>query len=237
MEGDPDYLLRAPAEIAADHLRALAASAHRNVFRTTFDQPGAALIQFDQPVSSIKLRQLMVQLKKHLSQFQVAAGSPPLVYLSAVRFNSGNTTRIHLDGAPEQSFLMIGYESSTVPSRVAIADYSRAAYDWGITPRQLLDHHNPMYGENERRLAPYLRPLEAFVPARDQILLLNNSSQPWTPAATNQLGVMHQATVLADATPGRILNSTMLVPATALPGISTEDLTTFLKTTEIAGYP
>ena len=45
------------------------------------------------------------------------------------RFDSQTTTKFHLDGAPDEAFLMLGYEASPVRSELAIADYSKAARD------------------------------------------------------------------------------------------------------------
>jgi hypothetical protein len=180
----------------------------------------------------------MVALKDALDRFYHARTGRRLVYLSLARFDQQVTTKFHLDGAPDEAYLMLGYEPSAVPSRVSVADYTRAAYDWGIEPKTLLADYNPMFPGNERRLLPYVTELEGFDPAAPQVLLVNNSSLPYRDAGTNPLGVMHQATILAPM-PGhhRVVNSTMIGPAD--PGAAEaacEDVQrAFVETLAVAG--
>src|SRR6185369_15630564 len=129
-------------------------------------------------------------------------------------------------------------EPSRVQSEIAIADYSRAAYDLGIEPKRFLTEFNPMFSEGASRLAPYITPLRAFDPSVSQVLLINNTSLPFREDRTNQQGVMHQATIpnpLPDEI--RIVNSTMIGSA-AQPAqeVSAQAaVRTFLTTTTISG--
>jgi hypothetical protein len=125
----------------------------------------------------------MVELKEALSRLHAAERGTHLVYRSMGRFDSQVTTKYHLDGAPDEAFLMLGCEATTVHSTLAIADYSRAAHDWEITPRELLTDCNPMFADNEQKLLPYCEPLAAFDSSYSHIVLLNNSSQPYVPVA------------------------------------------------------
>ena len=115
---------------------------YAQVFRADFAAPGAALISFRESIPSVELRALMWTLKNTLSALHHQASGKHLVYLSMGRFDSQTTTKFHLDGAPGEAFLMLGYESSPVRSELAIADYSKAAHDWGITPKKLLAEFN-----------------------------------------------------------------------------------------------
>ena len=118
----------------------------------------------------------------------------------------------HLDGAPEQSLLMLGYEPSQVQSRLFLADYTRAAFDLGITPQRFLKEHNPMYRPGEELLARYVTELPQPRAGHARILLINNSSLPFTETRTNPLGVMHKAIIVhPDEAKRRIVNSAMLV--------------------------
>ena len=50
------------------------------------------------------------------------------------------------------------------------------------------------------------------LPGHSRILVVNNSSLPFTESRANPLGVMHKAIIVTpDETEGRIVNSTMLV--------------------------
>ena len=207
------------------------------VFRRDFSFPGVALLSFQENIASTHLRLFMWTLKQTLSNMHYQTTGKRLVYLSMGRFDSQVTTKFHLDGAPDEAFLMLGYEQSQVQSELAIADYSRAAHDWGIIPRRLLDEFNPMYADNEKRLLPYIVRLTAFTPTRPHILLLNNSAMPYCPNSKNLLGVMHQATIKPDAQAERIINSTMITTSNDADSEPVDSATQqrFLTTSEISG--
>ena len=44
------------------------------------------------------------------------------------------TTRPHRDGGPDECLLLLGYEPSSVPAELRMADYSRCAHGLGLTP-------------------------------------------------------------------------------------------------------
>lgn len=189
----------------------LAALLFPRVFRTDFTQPGFGLIQFDCPVDSHHLRQCMISLKEVLSDLHQQEFGSRLAYLSLGRFDQQVTAKFHLDGSPEIAFLMLGYEASGIDSQLAIADYSRAAHELGITPRQFLDDYNPIFARGERELARCVTHLEMFALGKDHILLINNSSQPYHAQKNHQLGVMHQATIPdPSGAKSRVVNSTMI---------------------------
>ena len=184
-------------------------------WRLDFTAPGFCLIDIAR-VDSHTLRAAMVSLKERLSEISVGRGGKSFVYKSLGRFDQQVTTKFHLDGAPEQSMLMLGYEPSNVRSRVLLADYSRAAFEMGITPKDFLRDFNPMYREGEELLRPYATELPPPEGGHSRILLINNSSLPFTEERTNSLGVMHQAIIVTpdDSLP-RIVNSTMLACETS----------------------
>lgn len=153
----------------------------------------------------------MVDLKQRLSEIGVSRGRGPLGYKSMGRFNQQETTKFHLDGAPDQSFLMLGYEPSKIFSRLFLADYTHAAFDLRITPQQFLLDFNPMYKKGEEALGRYVTELPQPCEGCSRILVINNSCLPFTEARTNTLGVMHKAIIDSpDENESRIVNSTMV---------------------------
>jgi hypothetical protein len=222
-------------------MQTLASRVFHQVFRTDFQAPGIALVNLGQTVGSRQLRSFMVALKELLAERFYHQTGKRLDYLSLGRFDQQDTTKFHLDGAPEESFLMLGYEPTKVRSEVAIADYSKAAFDLGMEPKQFLAELNPMYAAGMERLAPYVTRLTAFDPGAAQVLLINNSSQPFIPNEQNQLGVLHQATILQPLpTERRVVNSTMLFTSTdaSIIPASTRTVEEFQMTETIAvkGY-
>jgi len=137
-------------------------------------------------------------------------------YLSLGRFDQQVTTRFHLDGAPPASLLMLGYEPSRVASRLFLADYSRAAFDLGISPAAFLQDYNLMYCKGAEALHGYITEVNPPVAGHATILLVKNSLLPLNAAGTNPLGVMHKAEIEApDATQQRIVNSILLTAGEA----------------------
>lgn len=193
------------------HLVAQAEPVFDLVWRLDFTAPGLAVLDTGPGLDSHMLRTWMVNLKERLSEIGVRRGRGRFVYRSMARFDQQVTTKFHLDGAPDQSMLMLGYEPSRVRSRLFLADYTRAAFDLGITPQQFLQDFNPMYQKGEDLLGRYVTELPQPHDGHSRILLVNNSSLPFTEARTNPLGVMHKAIIVSpDEAERRIVNSTML---------------------------
>lgn len=198
---------------ASDHrqLVAQAEAVFDLVWRFDFAAPGFAALDIPPGPDSHTLRSWMVDLKQRLSEIGVRRGRGRFVYRSMARFDQQVTTKFHLDGVPDQSMLMLGYEPSRVRSRLFLADYTRAAFDLGITPQRFLQDFNPMYKKGEDLLARYVTELPQPHDGHSRILLINNSSLPFTEARTNPLGVMHKAIIVSpDDAERRIVNSTML---------------------------
>lgn len=182
------------------------------VWRFDFDSPGFCLLDAGPGMDSHALRRAMLTLKELLSDLCFRHTGRRLLFRSLTRFDQQETTKFHLDGAPDQSMLMLGYEPSQVHSRLFLADYPRAAFDLGITPEQFLQDYNPMYRRGEELLARYVTELPQPEPGHARILLINNSSLPFTEARINPLGVMDKAIIVTpDEAERRIVNSTMLV--------------------------
>ena len=208
MRSETEYflpLVTAPAQGTAEKVFDL-------VWRFDFTTPGFCLLDVGPGVNSHTLRSWMVDLKARLTEVGVRRGRRPFIFRSMGRFDQQETTKFHLDGAPAESMLMLGYEPSKVRSRLFLADYSRAAFDLGITPQQFLKDFNPMYRRGEELLVRYVTELPQPADGHARILLINNSLLPFTEDRANSLGVMHKAEVVnTTESERRIVNSTMLV--------------------------
>lgn len=203
------------------------------VWRFDFTAPGFCLLDIDPGVDSHTLRSWMVALKERLNKVGVRRGRRPFLFRSMGRFDQQKTTKFHLDGAPAESMLMLGYEPSKVSSRLFLADYNGAAFDQGITPQQFLQDFNPMYRRGEELLGSYVTELPQPAEGHARILLINNSSLPFTEDRTNPLGIMHKAEIVNPTeSERRIVNSTLLV--TQREEISPERLHEFLTTDQIS---
>lgn len=209
----------------------------QNVLRTEVTRPGFACLNLPSTTTSFQLRQCMVSLKEALSDhFETTLGQR-LEYYSMGRFDQKKTTRLHLDGGPTCSFLMLGYEPSSVVSQFQIADFSRCAHDRGLSPREFLETSNPMFiAEGRAALEPYTYEIPDWDDGTARIVVINNSSQE-NGTSFPGLGVLHGAQILsAEEGMPRIINSTMFVPMSELPApVDRSTLETFLKTEAISG--
>ena len=216
---------RSPSDIAE--------ASYWSVFRTDFTQPGFALINLGQGCSSEKQRQLMVDLKSEFSRLESRHRGRELVYQSLTRFDQQVTTKPHRDGGPDESILMLGYEPSSIQSRLEMSDYSKCAHDLGMTPAQFLDQFNPMFPGGQERLVGYATPIEGFDNTSFQIVIINNSLNP---LGDGLVGVLHTATIINPNTDlSRIINSTMIacVPQGHGGCISVDEQNDFVTTAAI----
>ena len=223
--------------VSTDDVGRIASHVYGDVFRRDFMGLGFALIQFDDVPASSAFRRHMIALHRELDSLVLAARGERLRFQSLARFDQQTTTKFHLDGGPDESILMLGYEPTGVKSSVALADYTRAAHDLGLSPQEFMDRHNPMFGPGEKLLANYIHPLTEFDAARFQIVFINNSRLPWTSNCEHSLGVLHQATILnPDPGQSRVINSTMLavVPPNASEVVTEHDMNHFATTNDVA---
>ena len=102
------------------------------VFRATLDRPGFVSIPLAPGTDSRGLRRAMLALARQLSERH----PEPLDLQWVLRFDQQITSRFHRDAALDESYLLLGYEPSLVVSEVAMADFSCAARDLGITPAE-----------------------------------------------------------------------------------------------------
>lgn len=100
-------------QLSGDHL---AQYVYSQVCRFDFIAPGFCLLDIGAGVDSHTLRSLMVSLKERLSEINVERVREPFVFRSMGRFDQQETTKFHLDGAPDQSLLILGYEPSKIRS-------------------------------------------------------------------------------------------------------------------------
>jgi hypothetical protein len=149
------------------------------------------------------------------------------------RFDQQETTKFHLDGAPAESLLVLGYEPSLVRSRLFLADYTYCAFNLGITPQQFLQDFNPMFRKGEALLASYATELPQPEAGHSRILFINNSSLPFTEGCTNPVGVMHKAEIVNPTeSERRIVNSILLM--TAGPDEVAPEQQEFIRTEKIS---
>jgi len=233
MRKTEDYLVDLSATPDKHIPAAIAEKVFNLVWRFDFTAPGFCLLDMGTGVASHDLRSRMLTLKERLSEIAERRTGRRLVCRSVGRFDQQETTKFHLDGAPAESLLMLGYEPSQVRSGMYLGDYTCAAFNRGITPQKFLDDLNPMYRRGEEALSGYVTELPSAAEGHSRILLVNNSSLPFSEARTNPLGVMHKAEIINPTeAERRIVNSMMLV-VSETDEISREQQQEFVATEKI----
>ena len=219
--------------LAPDNVPAIAPEVFRRVWRTSLDQPGFALLRFARAVSSFELRRAMVELVATFPTVrtgELPAGSPepPPVFVPERfgRFDQQVSSKFHRDGAPPASLLVLGYEPTVVFSRFWIADSSAAASAAGLSLKDYLAAHNPMFPDGEAKLAPHITELD--LPRGEAFLVVvNNSLLPLD--GTNPLGVLHKAVIPSPDPAGRrVINSIGFTPHAPGVGLPPTELERFL---------
>jgi hypothetical protein len=207
----------------------------KRVFRSDFSQPGYAVLVLPVGTDSHELRRCMTALKGCLSELHTGQWGEPLEYLSLGRFDQQNSTKLHLDGAPERSFLMLGYEPTHVRSVFQIADFSRCACDLGLSPAEFMQQHNPMFGTGAEMLRGYVSTITDWREDSHRIVIINNSiAEPGTPGTT--YGVLHGASIpVQDPKVSRIINSTMMAPACFVGSDPAMQVQEFVSVDKISG--
>jgi hypothetical protein len=184
--------------------------------RTNFDAPGFCVLNAGRAIDSTAFRQLMVDLKRMMAAIHEFKTGNTLIYLSAARFNQQTTTKPHRDAGPDECVLMLGYEPSDVDAELEICDYSKCAFDLGMSPKELMAKHNPLFQSGYELLRPYSTRIPCFSRTDYQIICINNSSAPFSRDQPRWQGTLHTATILTpDESKRRVVNSTLIASAPA----------------------
>jgi hypothetical protein len=187
-------------------------------------------------ITSVAFRQLMVDIKREMATIHQVRCDETLIYLSAARFDQQESTKPHLDGGPDECFLMLGYEPSEIPSELEISDYSKCANDIGLSPKDFMTKHNPMFKSGQDLLKPYVTRISCFSINDFQIVCINNSSATFSADGTTWQGTLHTATITTpDESKRRVINSTMIAraPIGSCDSVDETTLQYFIHTSEV----
>ena len=177
-----------------------------DIRRASSSTPGYYHVVLPPELSSHDLRTAMITVGDHLIAKMRAEAGISLDYFSLGRVDQKRTTKIHLDGAPPKSILILGYEPSPIASSVAVIDFSRYCRDQGISTTSFLARYNPMYSDGVE-FAAYTTSITGFVPTSNNLLVINSSSCDC--GSESMCGVMHWAGVEPGSGP-RVINTANL---------------------------
>ncbi len=197
----------------------------RAVWRTTLDEPGWVVLIPPVPFDSLVIRREMLRVLPALGD---EAG-----YSFAVerlgRFDQQVTTKFHRDGAPHASLLILGYEPTTVRSRLFVADAYRAAERAGVGVNAFLSANNPMLPAGERVLEPFVTEVR-WPHELGAIVVVNNSLFTDVAPPGHPLGLLHKGEIeTPDPTARRVINSLGATPDGAGRAVSDEEVRRFVE--------
>jgi len=238
---EADFCVSATADGAQQRLVELATIVYDRVCRTNFLAPGFCLVNLGAELSSQAFRRFMFALERQMKHLHRERLGRDLILMSAARFDQQVTTKPHRDGGPDECFLMLGYEPSSIRADLLMSDYSRCAHDMGLTPREYLEKHNPMFAAGLRILKDYTTQVTCFCNLSFQILLINNSIAEFSEVAPRWQGVLHTATIVnPEESFRRVVNSLMVasVPIGTEEPISSKEQDEFVHTNLVrrSGY-
>jgi len=160
------YLIDAEAASCGDpeSVGRVARQTLRRVARVDLSEPGFALVRPGSDLSPARFRSLLVSLAEELDSAYGERFGRRLVLYWMGRFSQQRTTEAHLDGAPDESILILGYEPTEITSRLFVYDYARAALDRSMQPKEFLERLNPTFGEGRAAIEPYRTEIDRFDP-------------------------------------------------------------------------
>lgn len=181
---------------------------YRAVFRPTTNEPGFYHLDLGTEIDSKAFRKQMVELKERLSRTCQLHQNKQLNYQWMSRTNHRNSSQFHIDTAPEQSILMLGYEPSTVESKVYLADYTRFLEENELSAQDYFRNSiNGNFAPNDEELTPYVSELTPFPKDHYRIVVINNSRS----FGQKTYGVFHRGEVPDNLVQeDRLVNAIML---------------------------
>src|SRR5262245_31508037 len=189
-----------------------------DVFRTVLDRPGFAHLDLgpDEPVGGF--RRWLVGLARALGDEYRRRFGRGLELTSLGWFDQQASTEAHRDGGPDESVLVLGYEPTSVASRLWLSDHPPAARHRALTPAVCLERFNPLTVAGPTALGGYETELTAVAAGHYQVAVVNNGNRAPGGDSRGMLGVLHRALIpTPDPAARRVVNSMMLAPADPLP--------------------
>jgi hypothetical protein len=194
LTADPSELWREPQTV-----QALIHDVAGDLFRVCLSGSGFVAADLGSDVDPSQFRSMLIGFTAALDEAYQRGFSRRLILRSVGRFDQKVSTEAHLDGATDESILILGYEPSEIVSRLFLIDYTKCAAEKGLEPRAFLDRFNPTFGDGRALLENYTTEVSPFESRHYRIVVINNSSRPLESPAQGMLGLMHKSTVICNA--------------------------------------
>ncbi|MCB9659252.1 MAG: hypothetical protein R3B40_14440 [Polyangiales bacterium] len=187
-------------------------SLHGAILRRDERQPGWATIDLGPHAGARALREAQHRLARGLDREERRLRGRGLIPTALTFFDQGETTPFHVDGGPDESVLLLGYEPSARTSRLRVVDLPHAAAEAQSIAAYLASRPNGFPADD-----PRLSALAIDIP-RDAthfvlVALCNSVMEP----GHGWRGLLHQATVGGDPSAPRGVHTVHLRAAADAP--------------------
>lgn len=178
------------------------------VLRHSTDKPGFFYKDLGSNLVSTSFRLLMLELKEQLSELCTVRRDKQINYQWMSRANHKNSSNFHIDSAPEESVLILGYEPTIVESKVYLADYTKFLEEKGLAAQDYFRNSiNGNFAPNDDELTPYVSELTPFPKDHYRLVIINNSRS----YGQKSYGVFHRGEVQKNINQkDRIVNAVMI---------------------------
>ncbi len=164
----------------------------KDVLRDSTEQPGFYYKDLGADFDSKSLRRLQLELKERLSELCQQRLDKQINYQWMSRTNHRNSSKFHIDTAPEQSILILGYEPTSVESKAYLADYTKYLEDQNLSAQDYFRNSiNGNFAPDDEALTPYVSEVSPFPKEHYRLLVINNSRS----FGQKSYGVFHRGEV------------------------------------------
>ncbi len=163
-----------------------------SVLRESTAQPGFYYKDLGADLDSKSFREVIFDVKERLSDLCEKRLNKQLNYHWLSRANHRNSSNFHIDTAPEHSILILGYEPTSVESKVFLADYTKYLEAENLSAQDYFrNSFNGNFAQNDEELAPYVSETTPFPKDHCRLVIINNSRS----YGQKSYGVFHRGEV------------------------------------------
>lgn len=179
-----------------------------DVLRQSTEKPGFYYKDLGSDLGSISFRKLMLAVKEQLSELCKNRRGKQINYQWMSRANHRNTSNFHIDTAPEESILILGYEPTTIESKVYLADFTKYLEEKDLEAQDYFRNSvNGNFAPDDEELTPYVSELTPFPKGHYRLVIINNSRS----YGQKSYGVFHRGEVPNNLEQeDRIVNAVMI---------------------------
>lgn len=179
---------------------------HRDVLRRSLDARGWAYLELGADMDRRRMREAMRAVADGLSRTEQQLHARGLAPTALTQFDQGETTPFHVDGGPDESVLILGYEPTPRVSVLRVACLPTCAAARGDSPRAFLAAFPRGIPADHASVRAHAAEVTIHSARWPIVVLCNSVADP----GEGWLGVLHQAELAAEPRGERVVNTVHL---------------------------